>query len=78
MKNQPIISIITVCFNSEKHIEDTIKSVLSQKYNNLQYIIIDGGSKDKTMDIINKYKNEISTIISEPDKDISYVFNKGI
>ena len=78
MKNQPIISIITVCFNSEKHIEDTIKSVLSQKYNNLQYIIIDGGSKDKTMDIINKYKKEISTIISEPDKGISDAFNKGI
>lgn len=75
MKNQPIISIITVCFNSEKHIEDTIKSVLSQKYNNLQYIIIDGGSKDKTMNIINKYKKEISTIISEPDKGISDAFN---
>lgn len=74
----PVISIITVCYNSEEHIESTIKSVLSQDYNRLQYIIVDGGSTDRTMNIVNKYKEKIDTIISEPDKGISDAFNKGI
>lgn len=78
MAFKPQISIITVCFNSEKFIEETINSVLSQDYENLQYIIIDGGSNDKTMDIVQKYKSQISTIVSEPDKGISDAFNKGI
>lgn len=74
----PKISIITIFYNSEKTIEETIKSVVSQNYENLEYIIIDGGSKDGTLDIVKKYENRIATIISEPDEGISDAFNKGI
>lgn len=78
MSNKPLISIITVCFNSESTIEDTIKSVLSQDYDDLEYIIIDGGSLDGTLQIIDKYTDKISVVVSEPDKGISDAFNKGI
>jgi glycosyltransferase involved in cell wall biosynthesis len=72
------ISIITVCFNSAKTIEDTIQSVLSQDYPNVEYIIVDGGSKDATLDIVKKYSANISHFISEPDKGIYDAMNKGI
>jgi glycosyltransferase involved in cell wall biosynthesis len=72
------ISIITISFNSEKTIEDTIKSVTTQDYNDIEYIIIDGGSRDRTLDIVNSYKDSISVILSEKDKGISDAFNKGI
>jgi glycosyltransferase len=72
------ISIITVCFNSVETIEDTIKSVLSQQHDSLEYIIVDGGSIDGTLDIINKYKDKIYKIVSEPDKGIYDAMNKGI
>ena len=75
---QPMISIITITYNSEKTLEETIKSVISQKYDNLEYLIIDGGSKDKTLDIVKKYQDKISIVISEPDNGISDAFNKGI
>ena len=74
----PKLSIITVCFNSEKTIERTIESVIDQKYDNLEYIIVDGGSTDGTIDIIKKHEDYISKWISEPDKGISDAFNKGI
>lgn len=74
----PIISVITITYNSEKTLEDTIKSVVSQDYDNLEYIIIDGGSKDHTLDIVNKYRDKIAVVVSEPDKGISDAFNKGI
>ena len=72
------ISIITITYNSEKTLEETILSVINQGYSNLEYIIIDGGSKDGTLDIINKYKDHISIVVSEPDEGISDAFNKGI
>lgn len=72
------ISIITVCFNSEAYMEQTIKSVLSQTYENIEYIVIDGGSTDGTIDIINNYQNEIAIFISEPDKNMYDAINKGM
>lgn len=75
---QPKISIITITFNSSKTVEETIKSVISQGYPNLEYLIIDGVSKDNTLDIVNKYRDNIDIVISEPDKGISDAFNKGI
>ena len=74
----PLVSIITVVFNSEKHLEQTISSVINQSYNNIEYIIVDGGSTDGTLDIIKKYEGNISRWVSEPDKGISDAMNKGI
>lgn len=76
--NNPKISIITITYNSEKTLEETIQSVITQEYDNLEYLIIDGGSKDKTLEIVDKYRDKISFVISEPDKGISDAFNKGI
>lgn len=72
------VSIITVCLNSSETIIDTIKSILSQDYKDIEYIVIDGGSKDGTLDILKKYKNQISKYTSEPDKGIYNAMNKGI
>ena len=75
---KPKISIITVCYNSEAHIEEAILSVINQSYENKEYLVIDGGSKDGTLNIIEKYKDRIDYFVSEPDKGISDAFNKGI
>ena len=72
------ISVITVSLNSEKTIEKTINSVLSQNYTDLEYIIIDGKSTDKTLEVIEKYKSKINIIVSEKDKGIFDAINKGI
>lgn len=72
------ISVITVVFNNEIGIEETIKSVLSQDFSNVEYIIIDGKSTDKTLDIIKKYSDRIFKIISEKDKNLYDAINKGI
>ncbi len=76
--NLPLVSIITPTLNSEKHLEETIKSVLSQSHPNIEYIIIDGGSKDKTFEIIKNYRSRIAHFVSEPDKGLYDAMNKGI
>lgn len=73
-----LISIITVVFNRKKYIEKTIQSVINQSYSNVEYIIIDGGSTDGTIDIIKKYDQTIDYWVSEPDKGIYDAMNKGI
>ncbi|MFN4234184.1 MAG: glycosyltransferase family 2 protein [Bacteroidia bacterium] len=72
------ISIITVSFNSANTIEYTIQSVLQQQYSNIEYIIIDGASTDNTLNIINKYRDKISVIVSEKDNGIYHAMNKGL
>ena len=71
-------SIITVTYNADKVLERTIQSVVSQTYNNVEYLIIDGGSKDQTLTIVESYKEYIHTLISEPDKGLYDAMNKGI
>ena len=72
------VSIITSCFNREKTIAQAIESVLSQDYQNIEYIVVDGASKDNTLAIINRYRGRISHIISEPDNGMYEGINKGI
>lgn len=72
------VSIVTAALNAEGTIEDSIKSVLRQTYDNIEYIIIDGKSTDATMEIVNKYRNRISRIISEPDQGLYDAMNKGL
>jgi glycosyltransferase involved in cell wall biosynthesis len=76
--NLPEVSIVTVSFNVVNTIENTILSVINQTYPNIEYIIIDGGSTDGTVDIIKKYDDKISYWISEPDNGIYDAMNKGI
>ena len=76
--NSPLITIITVSYNAVSTIEATILSIIYQTYTNIEYIIIDGGSTDGTLDIIKKYENKIAKWISEPDKGIYDAMNKGI
>lgn len=74
----PLITVITVVLNGDRHLEQAIQSVLHQGYGNIEYIVIDGGSTDRTLDIITKYKDEIDYLVSEPDKGIYDAMNKGI
>ncbi len=74
----PKFSVITVCYNAEATIEDTIQSVISQTYHHVEYIIVDGVSKDRTMSIVNRYRERISVVVSEPDRGLYDAMNKGI
>ena len=72
------VSIITSCYNREATIRGAIESVLEQDYPDIEYIVVDGASKDNSLAVINEYKNGIDTIISEPDKGMYEAINKGI
>lgn len=77
-RQHPRFSIITVTYNAEKVLEDTIQSVITQSYKNVEYIIVDGGSKDGTLKIVEKYKQHIACLVSEPDKGLYDAMNKGM
>lgn len=72
------ISVITICYNCKADVEYTVKSVLSQNYSDIEYIIVDGGSSDGTLDMLKTYQHGISKLISEPDNGIYDALNKGI
>ena len=74
----PKFSIITVTYNAADTIEDTIQSVISQTYHHVEYIIIDGASKDNTLNIINRYQEHITCLVSEPDRGLYDAMNKGM
>lgn len=77
-QKEPLVSVIISVLNDAVHIEETILSVLSQEYANKELVIIDGGSTDGTVELIQKYEDKISFFVSEPDKGIYNGFNKGI
>ena len=77
-KKKPLFSIITVVLNNRKYVEKTIKSVLSQTNKDFEYIIVDGGSSDGTLQIVNRYKKKVTKIINEKDEGIYDAFNKGM
>jgi glycosyltransferase involved in cell wall biosynthesis len=72
------ISLVTVAYNAESTISCCIESVIAQSFKNIEYIVIDGGSTDKTLEIINQFKQHINVLVSEPDKGIYDAVNKGI
>lgn len=78
MNKKPLISIITVVYNDRGGIENTIKSVINQTYEFFEYIIVDGGSTDGTLDIVLKYQDRLSSLVSEPDNGIYDAMNKGL
>jgi glycosyltransferase involved in cell wall biosynthesis len=78
LAGSPLVSIITVVFNGAAHLEQAIRSVLDQNYDNIEYSVIDGGSSDGTLDIIKKYEEKIDLWISEPDNGVYDAMNKGI
>lgn len=77
-ESHPLITVVTVVYNAESTLEQTILSVINQTYDNVEYILVDGVSTDGTLDIIKKYEDKIDYWISEPDKGIYDAMNKGI
>lgn len=75
---KPLVTMITVVYNGQDYLEKTIQSVIEQSYNNVEYIIVDGGSDDNTLDIIQRYQDRIDYWISERDNGIYDAMNKGI
>jgi glycosyltransferase involved in cell wall biosynthesis len=78
MDKFPLITVITIVYNGEHHLQQTIDSVRDQNYGNLEYIVIDGGSSDRTLEIIKSNSDIISKWVSEKDRGVSDAFNKGI
>ena len=78
LPGKPLVSIITVVFNNGSTIEDTIRSIESQTYRNVEHIVIDGGSTDQTLDVIQRHQHKIAQFISEPDRGIFDAMNKGL
>lgn len=76
--NNPLITVVTVTYNAENYLEETIESIINQTYKNIEYIIIDGASSDKTVNIIKKYEKHISYWVSEVDNGIYDAMNKAI
>ncbi|MDR2180785.1 MAG: glycosyltransferase [Synergistaceae bacterium] len=74
----PAFSIVTVCLNAASALENALESVLAQSYPHLEYIVIDGGSTDGTREILDRYKDRLARVISEPDEGIYDAFNKGV
>lgn len=74
----PKFSVITVTYNAAAVLEDTIQSVITQTYHHVEYIIVDGGSTDGTLDIVAQYRDRIATVVSEPDKGLYDAMNKGM
>ena len=76
-QGRPLISVVTVVLNGEKYLEQAIQSVINQPYENLEYLVIDGGSNDGTLGILNRYSDELDYWLSEPDQGIYHAMNKG-
>ncbi len=74
----PLVSIITITYNAESVLERTIKSIINQTSKEFEYLVIDGGSKDKTLEICKKYSSDIDTLVSEKDNGIYDAMNKGL
>ena len=74
----PLVTIITVCWNSARTIEQTIRSVAAQTYPNIEYVVVDGGSSDTTVDILRRHEASIDYFVSEPDDGLYYAMNKGL
>ena len=77
-KTNDLVTIVTVTYNAEDLLEETLLSVINQTYDNIEYIVIDGASSDKTLDIIKQYEDKIDYWVSEPDEGIYYAMNKAI
>ncbi len=77
-QNNPLLTIITVCRNIASEIEETCRSVTEQTFDDFEWVVIDGASTDGTLEILNRYSNDISTLVSEPDRGVYHAMNKGI
>ena len=76
-EEKPLVTIVTPVYNGEKYLEETIQTIITQTYDNIEYIIIDGNSTDRTIDIIKKYENKIAYWLSEPDNGMYDAIKKG-